>query len=119
MSQYGDGDYCSVFENRWITSARKAHTCNACGESIHGGHRYHVTFSVFDGEPNTTKRCERCQAIYEHLSARMRTEGEPEEYCDPALHCGHTYEENWDEPPPEHIAALAFWRPGDPSPRSP
>ena len=25
MSQYGDGDYCSVWEGRWVTSARKEH----------------------------------------------------------------------------------------------
>ena len=70
MSQYGDGDYCSVWKDRWVT-ARKEHTCTACAETILPGHRYHVTFYIFDGEPHTTKRCERCETIFEHLSGRM------------------------------------------------
>ena len=116
MSQYGDGDGCaSVTDNEWRT-ARKDHTCSACREKIAPGQRYHRTFFVFDGEPYTFKRCERCQAIYEHLSARIRVEGETEEFCDDRLNCGHSYTDRWDEPPPDAIAALAFWRPGDPLP---
>lgn len=113
MSQYGDGDYCSVWQDRWVT-ARKEHTCKACAETILPGHRYHTTFYIFDGEPHTTNRCERCETIFEHLSGRMVDD--PEEFCDERLACGHEYEERWREPPPEHIAALAFWLPGEPLP---
>lgn len=115
MSQYGDGDTCSVWSDRWLR-AKKEHRCHACHEPIKPGHRYHVTFSVFDGNADTTKRCERCQAIFEHLSGRMVNEGDNEEYCDHRLACGHEYKERWDEEPPPEIAALAFWLPGDPVP---
>jgi hypothetical protein len=118
VSQYGDGDYCSVWEDRWVT-ARKEHVCFACAEAIVKGQRYHVTFSVYDGRADTTKRCARCQAIFEHLSGRMKEHGDEEEFCDAELKCGHEYEERWNEPPPEHIAALAFWLPGDPLPAPP
>ena len=118
MSQYGDGDYCSVFQERWV-KAKKHHRCHACGEDVAPGACYHVTFSVFDGTADTTKRCARCQAIFEHLSARMRVEGDAEEFCDAELNCGHEYKERWREEPPAEIAALAFWRPGDPVPEKP
>lgn len=112
MSEYGDGDYCSVWSERWVT-AKKEHTCHACDLKIEAGQRYHVTFSVFEGEHDTTKRCARCQAIYEHLNARMRKEGDWGEYCNPTLSCGHDYRDRWDEDPPPEIAALAFWLPQD------
>lgn len=118
MSQYGDGDSCSVFEESWRT-AKKDHKCSACREVIRPGQRYHYTFSVFDGDSDVNKRCERCQIIFAHLSARIRKEGDAEEFCDAALNCGHTYVERWEEAPPEWLAALAFWRPGDPLPELP
>lgn len=118
MSQYGEGDSCSVWSDRWAT-ARKEHRCKACGETVRPGYRYHTTFYVFDGDAHRVKRCERCQLIFEHLSARMQTEGEDEEFCDEALACGHEYRERWGEAPPEWLAALAFWRPGDPLPTLP
>lgn len=112
MSQYGDGDYCPVWSDRWVT-ARKEHRCAACGETIAPSHRYHVTFYVFDGSAHQTKRCERCETIFAHLSDRME---DPEEFCDERLACGHEYRERWGEEPPPEIAALAFWLPGDPLP---
>jgi hypothetical protein len=113
MSQYGDGEYCPV----WTESspvARKEHRCHACGETIRVGDRYRYIFSVFDGDGNTTKRCVRCQAIFEHLSSRMKDD--QDEYCNDRLACGHGYRERWEEDPPPEIAALAFWLPGDPVP---
>jgi hypothetical protein len=115
MSQYGDGDYCAVYDEEW-RAARKDHVCSACDETIAAGHRYHRTFTVFEGLPGVTLRCERCQAIFEHLNARICREGDSEEFCDAELNCGHEYKERWGEPPPEGIAALAFWRPGDKMP---
>lgn len=112
MSQYGEGDYCPVWQDRWVT-ARKAHVCSACGETIERGNRYHTTFSVFDGIANQVKRCERCQTIFAHLSSLMT---DPEEFCDERLACGHEYVERWSEEPPPEIAALAFWLPGEPLP---
>lgn len=115
MSQYGDGDYCDLVKER-TQVARKPHKCAACHETIQPGQKYTYIFSRFYGANYITKRCERCQAIYDHLSERIANEGDCEEFCDAELNCGHPYEERWDEPPPEHIAALAFWLPGDPLP---
>jgi hypothetical protein len=116
VSQYGDGDYPSVHVET-TPRARKTYVCRACHEPIKPGQRYHRSFFVWEGIPDTTRRCERCQAIYTHLSARIRAEGDGEEFCDDDLNCGHSYEERWEEPPPAEIAALAFWLPGDPLPK--
>lgn len=118
MSQFGDGDCASVASTEWRT-ARKEHRCHACREKIRPGQKYHYTFVVFDGAPDVTKRCERCQAIFAHLNERICKEGDTEEFCDDSLNCGHTYQQRWDEPPPEWLAALALWRPGDPLPELP
>jgi hypothetical protein len=113
MSEYSDGDCCEVFSET-TPKARKEHRCHACGETITPGRVYSRTFTVFEGDPDTIIRCERCQALFEHLSEQMS--GNSEEYCNATLSCGHEYEERWGEPPPEEIAALAFWLPGDPLP---
>lgn len=62
------------------------------------------------------RRCPRCQVIYLHLEGRIRAEGDYDQFCDESLNCGHEYEERWEEAPPEWLAALAFWLPGDPLP---
>jgi len=115
MSQYGDGEYCTV-QTTNERVARKEHTCSACDEVIPVGQKYAAVFIVFDGEPYVYKRCARCQIIYEHLRARIRDEGDYDEFCDEQLACGHEYQKRWGEPPSEALAALAFWRPGDPLP---
>jgi|HubBroStandDraft_1064217.scaffolds.fasta_scaffold165777_2 hypothetical protein len=115
MSQYGDGETVTVYDETQ-RKARKSHKCDACHEAIAPGHQYYRTAILFDGSWDTYVRCERCQAIFVHLSKRILDERDQEEFCDQALNCGHSYEENWDEPPPDEIAALAFWRPGDPLP---
>lgn len=118
MSEYGDE--CATVARESLRKARKEHKCDACGETITPGRTYHYTFIVFDGEPQTNVRCERCQAMYAHLTARMRADVNGfTEYCNAELNCGHSYEERWDEPPPDEIAALAFWLPGDPLPTAP
>jgi hypothetical protein len=112
MSQYGDGEYTEVYREQW-RKARKPRKCHACHETITPGSRYHYTFVIFDGDTDDNVRCERCQAIFEHLSSRIRDAGDHDEYCHWELGCGDTYKERWDEEPPPEIAALAFWRPGD------
>lgn len=115
MSQYGDGESVDVCAETW-RKARKEQRCDACSEIVSPGQRYHRTALLYEGSWQVTIRCERCEAIHAHLSARISKEGDPEEYCDPELNCGHTYLTRWNEPPPETLAALAFWRPGDPLP---
>jgi len=115
MSQYGDGDNADVWD---VTQrkARKPHKCDACHEPIAPGRTYTRTACLFDGSWDTWIRCERCQAIFVHLSALIAKWGEEEEFCDAALNCGHEYRERWREDPPPEIAALAFWLPGEPLP---
>jgi hypothetical protein len=115
MSQYGDGEPVPVHETV-VRTARKPHKCSACDEQIEPRQRYTRVALLFEGQWQVTNRCARCQKIYEHLSDRIAKGGDSEEYCDGELNCGHEYEERWREPPPENIAALAFWRPGDPLP---
>jgi hypothetical protein len=115
VSSFSDGESCEVTDDVW-RKARKTHTCSACRETIAPGQRYHRTFYVFEGDPGVVIRCARCEAIYTHLNARMRDEGDHGEYCAAELDCGDTYEERWEEAPPPEIAALAFWLPGDPLP---
>jgi hypothetical protein len=118
MSEYSDGDTCAVSANEWRT-AKKPHRCDACHTNVRVGDRYHRTFYVFDGKADVDVRCERCQKIFEHLDARIREDngGFSEEYCNTRLNCGHTYEDRWGEPPPEWLAKLAFWLPGEPLPQ--
>ena len=120
MSEYSDGEYAAVSASEWRT-AKIPHECHACHTNVRPGDRYHRDFWICDGQPDYCVRCERCQKIYEHLSARIRNESLSggEEYCNPELNCGHEYEERWGEPPPEWLAALAFWLPGDPLPALP
>jgi hypothetical protein len=115
MSQYGDGDPVDVCESEW-RKARKLHTCSACSEAISPSQKYHRTAILFEGQWQITARCERCEAIFRHLVAKIQKRGECDEYCDMELNCGHEYRERWNEDPPPEIAALAFWRPGDPLP---
>jgi hypothetical protein len=117
VSQYGDDDGESVVRHDVDTRvARKAHVCSACRGPIRVGDLYTREAMLWGGSWEVVKRCPRCQAIFAHLSARIRAEGDRQEHCDPRLNCGHEYKEKWDTEPPPHIAALAFWLPGDPVP---
>jgi len=117
MSQYGDDDGgTDVYPTSHTHTARKEHKCSACHETIRPGDRYTVVFWVYDKMPHQVKRCARCEVIFQHLSARIADEGAYEEFCDQQLKCGHEYADRWEMPPPEWLAALAFWRPGDPLP---
>jgi predicted RNA-binding Zn-ribbon protein involved in translation (DUF1610 family) len=94
-------------------TARVAHKCSACREAIAPGHRYTSIAIVFDGEVEALKRCARCQALHEHLRAKVRADGERDEWPDERLNCGHTYLDRWECEPPEDVARLAFALPGD------
>ena len=110
MSHMVDETY-SVYEEPQFR-ARKEHQCDACRETIRPGDVYTRCFVLFDGKKETHKRCERCQAIHDHLKEL----GEGETWPAERLDCGESYEGHWGCEPPEEIAALAFWLPGDPLP---
>jgi hypothetical protein len=117
MSQYGDDDGEPIVRrDDAYRNARKPHKCSACGETIAAGRTYHRTAALWGGTWQVVRRCERCQAIFLHLEKKIDAEGASEEFCDWELNCGHEYRERWGESPPEVIAALAFWLPGDPLP---
>ena len=110
MSHSAEERYAVYNENR--QTARKPHTCDACGITIPKGGRYCRVTWVFDGSAGGVKRCLACQYTHEHLRAL----GEPDGmWPDEELDCGESYEEHWGETP-DVIAALAFWRYGDPLP---
>jgi hypothetical protein len=87
--------------------ARQEHTCCACRETIRKGDRYRKTFVVFEGDAYTYKHCLRCATMFDAIWRRMRAE-DWGEAVDWELNCGHTWQENFAEDPPEHIARLAF-----------
>lgn len=101
---------------RWSEHcSQKGRTCAACRERISKGQRYVAFVSLCEGYFATTIYCQRCKALIDHLVAESR---DFDEGPDPYLDCGHDYEEVHGRPPPDHIAALAFWLPGDPIPEA-
>lgn len=94
-------------ESRW-SRARKPHTCRACAEAIEVGDTYHVTTLLnesgcrYDRYVETVKHCARCYSMIEALWRRGV------KVVAFGLDCGEVWES-----PPEEVAALAFWRPGD------
>ena len=108
-----EGEPVDCFRDQTI-KARKQHACDACGEAILPGMQYQLESYVMDGEWHRTKRCARCETIYRHLQQRIRDAGEAGwQTTADRLDCGMTYQDAWDEEPPEHIARLAFALPGD------
>jgi hypothetical protein len=112
----GYDDTYDVYDERRVT-ARKEHRCAACNERILPGHKYVRVGIIFQGSAETLKRCFRCQTIHEHLRDANPDDGET--WPDEELNCGESYKEVFGGPPPKEIAALAFWRPGDPLPKDP
>ena len=98
--------------------ARVPHRCTGCDETIRKGDTYTVTSQLYEGEWYEWKHCARCDALFSAIFAAMRASelysGSPG--VDPAFACGVSWDENFGEPPP-HVAALAFWLPGEPVPR--
>lgn len=110
MSHEIDGNYYSAYVEETVLAA-ETHPCDACDEKIVYGTRYTLIVIVADeDEPETLRRCERCQKIHKHLRALG---ADKEMWPDEHLSCGETYKEHWGTEPPPEIAALAFARPGD------
>jgi hypothetical protein len=84
---------------RW-SKARKPHECCACAEAIGVGDVYHVTTLLnasgcrYDRYVKAVKHCARCYAMIEALWKRGVKVVDLES-------------------PPDNVAELAFWRPGD------
>lgn len=93
-----DGNAKVVTET--VRKAAKQHRCYGCDEAIRPGDRYQYTSGIWE-EPDSFKHCLRCAAMLDALPNGAIY----------SLDCGETWIE-----PPEHIAALAFWLPGDPVP---
>lgn len=106
MSVSCDG-YTNDVQTERHRRARKEHRCCACKETIRKGDIYRATFVVFEGSVDTYKHCLRCARMFDELCARI--DGY-DEGVDWHLNCGHSWEENHGECPPE-IAALAFMTP--------
>lgn len=93
--------------------ARLEHKCCACDETIRVGHRYVVTAAFYERWA-TWKQCLRCYELYDYLVDLHRDDDRY--FPQPELDCGHDWRDVTGEDPPEHLAALAFWLPGEPIP---
>ncbi len=102
-----DGEPVVVYSNR-RHRARKDHKCDACRETIRRGDIYFYLFAVWDGSPDTTKRCARCEQIYQALCVLHREEKDGETAPAWALDCGDSFQEVFDREPPPELAELAF-----------
>lgn len=100
---YGYDETYAVY-NEQKTKARKPHTCSACEETIQPSHTYWRVSILFHGDWRSLKRCERCQAVHNHLKEILSYRDEwPEE----DLNCGMDYEDEHG-PMPTEVAELAF-----------
>jgi hypothetical protein len=106
MSYECDEQY-AVYNEKSV-KANKAHTCDACKESIPKGQHYARINTVFDGSAETIKRCLRCQTIHLHLRTLDRHQSFCQLWPDERLNCGEEYTEHWGNEPPAEISALAF-----------
>lgn len=106
MSHYADEPY-SVYQELKRT-AMKDHVCDACELPIRKGEVYFDIRMVFEGTAEQIKRCIRCQQIHEYLRGLS-----DDMWPDERLNCGEEFTEHWGKPPPEWLAALAFWQPGE------
>ncbi len=52
----------SVYQCDWPT-ARKEHTCCECHGKIAAGEKYHKHHGIWDGEADTFKVCDDCEAL--------------------------------------------------------
>ena len=59
---------CEVW-SRTAHTARKEYRCECCGAKITPGARYHRTFSVFDGQVDTSRNCVECEADMQAFGA--------------------------------------------------
>jgi len=104
-----DLDGCEPFEyfkEHW-RKARIEHDCTICHQRIKPGHHYMDIRCRFDGESESVKRCDRCQAIYKHLQEKASASTDDLVVAF-KLDCGETYKGEWGREPPDEIAALAF-----------
>lgn len=113
MSRSCDETY-NVYDETW-TLARKEHDCVACELPIRKGDRYMRAVAIHNGRVNVYKRCARCQFLHEFLRGMGRDSYEAL-WPDERLNCGEDFEEHWGSPPPDFVAELAFWLPGEPLP---
>lgn len=112
MCEISDGK-CPVWKDE-KRKARKDHRCVACGETIRRGDTYEKHVDIFDGYVTDIKRCLRCATMWRAAQSKLGWNRVADLY----LNCGEDWEDRYGEPP-AHIAALAFWRPGEPLPEGP
>jgi len=107
-----DGDPCSMFKEK-VHRAIEAIKCSCCGIGIRVGDYYHRTMFISEARWFTIRRCAPCQKIYEHLLKKRNESKAWDMAIDLWLDCGEEYEDEWGEPPPPEIAALAFALPNE------
>ena len=105
-------DYADLSKEEWVC-ARKNHICCACSERIETGQMYARCDYLYEKRWSHYKYCSRCWAIAEAIMEQPDSDGFVH-----GLKCGHSWEDVFLYPPPEHVQALAFLLPGELSPDS-
>lgn len=100
-------DGCNEVERTTYPRARKEHCCDACRQTIRIGDRYARIFVIWDREPAVWIHCARCNLLFGRIAGRHR-ELQTGEGVQFDLDCGHSWQEIFDEPPPDDVARLAF-----------
>lgn len=108
MSTDAGEEPVDIYESA-VRRSRRDRKCHACKETIRRGDRYHTDRVLFEGRWEATDRCARCETMFRILDPLMGSY----EVCAPELNCGHTWEQNFGEPPPVEIQALAFLTPSE------
>lgn len=64
----GDGEYCAIWEERWVRG-RKSHRCCECGGKITVGERHGYGKGLMAGEGwQTFRRCAACMMLAEQVA---------------------------------------------------
>ena len=61
MCELDFDEYASVWDERLIGRARRAHCCDTCSAAIAPGESYVAHFSVCSGDATHEKQCLRCR----------------------------------------------------------
>jgi hypothetical protein len=112
-----DGESVDNYQSGHVT-ARVAHTCHCCPETIRPGDIHFRASWVYEGRYDSFRRCARCHLLYLELVKLHRKHDIRDEFgdlmgVDPELNCGHSFEKVFGREPPEELARLAFMTPAE------
>lgn len=101
-----DADEGNEITREW-RRARKTYKCFACYEQVRIGDRYHVSIYIEDSKFAIYRHCARCWSI---ILALWHAGAYSVQWD---LNCGTEWEDAFDSPIPDDVAALAFMTPDE------